>query len=45
MGVTKAAPARPIGELPLVGGGGEAVDLTRWLYLTRDWVDEPELVP
>ncbi|HTZ24173.1 MAG TPA: hypothetical protein VMC83_09290 [Streptosporangiaceae bacterium] len=44
MGVTKAAPARPIGELPLVGGG-EAVDLARWLYLTRDWVDEPELVP
>jgi hypothetical protein len=30
MGVTKAAPARLIGELPLVGGG-EAVDLARTL--------------
>jgi 3-methyladenine DNA glycosylase/8-oxoguanine DNA glycosylase len=31
VGVTKPAPARLIGELPLVGGGGEAVDLARTL--------------
>ncbi len=31
MGVTKPAPARLIGELPLTGGGGEAVDLARTL--------------
>jgi hypothetical protein len=31
MGVTRAAPARLIGELPLAGGGGEPVDLARTL--------------
>jgi 3-methyladenine DNA glycosylase/8-oxoguanine DNA glycosylase len=31
MGVTQPAPGRPIGELPLAGGGGEPVDLARTL--------------
>ena len=31
MGVTQGAPGRPIGELPLAGGGGEPVDLARTL--------------